>query len=144
VSRIEFDASVEHEFSGLSLFRARHAAAAENVIHGDGAGAKKNESEGDDGQRQRKLESVIASETVVQMYLPDGDSHVNADSEGGGAGEESGEHEQSAKKFSKGGKITGPYRKSEAGDEVGMLRESAENFVIAVYDHYSAQSQAQE
>jgi hypothetical protein len=127
-----------------SLFRARHAAATENVIHGDGPRAEKDERKCDDGQRQWELESVIAGQAVVQMYLPDGDCHFNADSEGGGAGEESGEHEQSAKKFREGGKIPGPCGKPQAGDEVGMLRKTPENFVIAVYDHYSAQSQTQE
>ncbi len=50
--------------------------------------------------------------------------------------------ERSAKEFSEGRKVGGPGRESEAGDELSMVLQSAENFVVSVTDHDGAESEA--
>lgn len=127
-----------------SSFLGAGATASEDVVYGDGACAEKDEREGKGGQRQRELDTVIPGEAVVPMHFPDGHDHVDADGESGEAGEESGQDEQSAKEFGEGGQVGGPCGESQAGDELGVMMESAKDFVIAMDDHNGPQGQTHE
>lgn len=99
------------------------------MVDGDRACAKKDEGEGDGGQREWEFESVIAGEAVVPVHFPNGDAKIDADGEGGGAGEESGKDEQSAEKFRERREIPGPGRKAQAGHEMSMIMQSAKDLV---------------
>ncbi len=113
----------------------------QDVIDRDRTCAEKDEREGDDRDRQGKFESVIAGEAVVPVNFPDGNDHVDADGGGRGAGEKSGENQQSAEKLCEGRQIAGPDGKTQAGHKVGMVMESAEYFVGAMNNHHRSQSQ---
>jgi hypothetical protein len=78
------------------------------------------------------------------MHFDDGHSHVDADGECGCAGEQAGDNEQSAEKFGERGKVAGPCGKAQAGYELGMMMESAEDFVRAVDEHDDSQGETHE
>ncbi len=78
------------------------------------------------------------------MHLPDGDRQVDADREGGGAGEESRQDQQPAQKLGEGGDVAQPSRQAQSGDHLRMMVQASKNLVVAVDDHDGAQGQAHE
>jgi hypothetical protein len=112
------------------------------MVQGDGAGAEENEGEGEGGQGQGEFVSAIARQSIVEVNFPDGHGHVNADGKGRHASEQTQEDEQAAKEFSKGRKIGRPGREAEAGDELGVVVKSTEDFVVSVDEHDRAQGEA--
>ena len=77
----------------------------------------------------------------MEVHLGDGDGEIDADAESRNPGEEAEQHEHSAEELGKGRDVCRPARKSEAGDEVGVVVESAENFVVSVDKHDGAESE---
>ena len=112
------------------------------MIESDRTCAKKDEGEGEGGQRQREFVSAVAHQSVVEVHLGDGDGEIDADGKSSHAREQAQQDEQAAKEFSEGRKIGGPGRESEAGDELSMVLQSAENFVVSVTGHDGAESEA--
>jgi hypothetical protein len=78
----------------------------------------------------------------MKVDFDDGDGEINADREGGSAREQADEYEDAAKEFGESGEISSPARQAEAGDELNVVMQAAEYFVITVDDHYHAQSEA--
>jgi len=112
------------------------------VIEGDGSAAEEDQCEGQGGQGEREFVTVLAHQSVVPVNFCDGDRHIDADSEGGGAGEEADQQEQSAEEFREGGEIAGPGGQTKAMNELGVVLQAAEHFVVSVADHDGAQSEA--
>ncbi len=111
------------------------------MIECDWTRAEKNEAEGQSRNRQWELISALPYQSVVEVHLGDGDGKIDADRESGDSGEQTDEHENTAKEFGKCGKIGGPAGKTEAGDELNVVMKSAENFVISVAGHDGAEGQ---
>jgi hypothetical protein len=109
------------------------------VIKGDGAGSEEDEGECEGGQSQGEFVSAVAGHPIVEVHLGDGDGQVDADGSSGHTGEEAEQNEKAAKELGKGRQIGGPGREPEAGDELGMVVESAENLVEAVDSHDGAE-----
>src|SRR5579863_8419842 len=76
------------------------------------------------------------------MHFPDRDAQVYADGEGGGASEESRQHEQSPQELSERRNVAGPGGQPQAGHEFGVVMQTAEDFVGAMHDHNGTQSKA--
>jgi hypothetical protein len=112
------------------------------VIEGDGATAEKNKGECKCGKSEGEFVSAVAHHPVVEVHLGDGDGQIEADGKSGHAREKAYENEQAAKEFGKGGEIGCPGWESQAGDELGMVVKSSENFVGSVADYDGAKSQA--
>jgi hypothetical protein len=114
------------------------------VVQGDGTSAEKDQSKGQSGHRERELESVIAGQSIVQVHFPDRDAEVHADGESRDAGKESSKYQQAAKEFREGRNVAQPVGKTETRDEVGVMMQASENFVVAMHDHNGAQGQTHE
>jgi hypothetical protein len=71
----------------------------------------------------------------VEVHLGDGDGEIDADGKSSYASEQAQQDEQASKELGEGRKIRGPGRESEAGDDLRMMLQSAENFVVSVADH---------
>jgi hypothetical protein len=123
------------------LLRFSATAGDADVVKGDGAGSKEDEREGEGGESERKLGSPVAGQAVVEMHFGDGDGEIDADGKCGHAGEQACEDEYATEELGKGGEICGPAGESKAGDELNMVVEAAENFVVSVIGHDSAKSQ---
>ena len=91
---------------------------------------------------QGQFDAAVADQSVVEVHLGDSDGKVDADGECRATSEQSDEHKQAAEELGKRGEIPGPRRQSEAGDELGMVVKSAENFVVSVIEHDGAQGEA--
>ncbi len=124
---------------GLLGFSA--AAGGTDVIEGDGATTEEDEREGEGGEGQRKFVTVLAQESIMEVNFGDGDGQIDAYGKGGGAGEEADDHEQSAKEFAEGGEIAHPCGQPQAGDEMNVLLQAVENFMITVADHDGAEGE---
>jgi hypothetical protein len=111
------------------------------VVEGDRASTEEDEAKGKGGQSQRELVSVVAHQSIVEVYFGDGDRHVDADGKSRGTGKQADNHKHAAKELGEGGEICGPARKSKAGDELNVMVKSAENLVISVANHDGAQSE---
>jgi hypothetical protein len=94
----------------------------------------KNEGEGESGEGQGEFVSAIAHQSVVEVYFGDGDGHIDADGESRHTGEQAEKDEQAAEEFREGGKIRGPARESEAGDEIGVVVKSAKDLIVSMAD----------
>ena len=112
------------------------------MIEGDGASTEKDEGKGEGGEGEGQFVSTVARHSVMEVHLGDGDREIDADAEGGYAGEQAEQQEQSAEELGEGREVGRPARESEAGDEVGVVVESAENLVVAVDKHDGAESEA--
>jgi hypothetical protein len=106
-----------------------------DVVEGDGASAEEDEGEGEGGQGEGKFVSTVAHESIVEVHLDYGDAQIDADGKGRDASEEAKEDEDGAKEFGEGRDVGGPGRETEAGDKLGVVVESAENFVVSVDEH---------
>src|SRR5271154_184500 len=113
-----------------------------DVVEGDRATAEEDEAKGKGGQSQGEFVAVVAHQSIVEVHFGDGDRHIDADGESGGAGEQADKHEHAAKELGKGGKIGGPAGESEASHELNVVVKSAENLVISVADHDCAERDA--
>jgi len=111
------------------------------VVEGDGACAEEDQSKGEGSQSQGKFISAIAQQSVMEVYLGDGDGQIDADGKSRHAGKESDQYQQAAKKLGEGREISSPGRQSEAGDELNVVVKSAENLVVSVADHDRAKGQ---
>ncbi len=100
--------------------------------------AEENQPEGECGHGQGKFVAVFTHQSIVEVDFCNGNNQINADRESRSPGEQAKEHQQTAEKLGESGKISGPGRKSEAGNEVSVLLKPAENLVIAVSDHDGA------
>ena len=118
------------------------AAGCTDVIERDGAAPEEDEGECEGGQRQGEFVSVVAHQSVVEVHLGDSYGQIDADGESGHASEQSQQDEQAAKEFGERRQVGGPGRKSEAGDELSVVLESAENFMVSVAEHDSAEGEA--
>jgi hypothetical protein len=118
------------------------AAGSADVVEGDGSTAEENEREGQGREGERELVAVLAHQSVMEMHFRDGDRHIDADGEGGGAGKETDENERPAKELGKGGEISSPGGQAKAVNELSVVLKAAENFVVSVTNHDSAQSEA--
>jgi hypothetical protein len=78
----------------------------------------------------------------VKVHPGDSYGQIDADGKSGHAREQSQQDEEAAKEFGKGGEVGGPGRKSETGNKLSMVLKSAENFVVSVAEHNSAESEA--
>jgi hypothetical protein len=121
---------------------AAAAAGGADVIEGDGAGAEEDEGKCEGGESQGEFVSSVARESIMEVHLGDGDGEIDADAKSSNAGEQAEQQEQSAEELSKGRDVGGPARESEAGDEVGVVMESAENLVVSMDKHDGAESEA--
>ena len=75
-------------YSGLCLPSLEtRAAAAEDLIHGDGPATEENQCECESCDGQRKLETAVTAQPIVPMHFCDCHTQVDADGEGGGTGE---------------------------------------------------------
>jgi len=130
--------------TGLSfpLLEFPAAAGGADVVEGDGAGAEENEGEGEGGQSKGEFASAVAHQSVVEVDLGDGYGQIDADGKSSHASEQAQQDEQAAEEFSEGREVGGPGRESEAGDELGVVLQSAENFVVSVIDYDGAKSEA--
>lgn len=125
---------------GLPGFRGTATGGAD-VVEGDGATAEKDEGKCQGGQSEREFVSVVADQSVVEMYLGDGDGKIDADGKCGDASEQAQQNEQAPEELNEGGEVSAPGGESEADDEVGVVAKSAENFVVTVAEHDGAQSE---
>jgi len=116
------------------------AAGGADVVEGDGACAEEDEGEGQGGQGEGGF--ISADQAAVDVIFGDGDGEIDADSECRDAGEEAEQDEQGAKEFGEGGDVGGPGGETEAGNKLGVVVESAENFVVSVEEHDEAQGEA--
>ena len=130
--------------TGLSfpLLEFPAAAGGADVVEGDGAGAEENEGEGEGGQGKGEFVSAVAHQSVVEVDLGDGYGQIDADGKSSHASEQAQQDEQAAEEFSEGREVGGPGRESEAGDELSVVLQSAENFVVSVIDYDGAKSEA--
>jgi hypothetical protein len=78
----------------------------------------------------------------VEVHLEDGDRQVDADGKRGHAGEQAKQDQQAPNEFGKRGKIGSPGWEPEAGDELSMVLETAENLVLSVVEHDGTQGEA--
>jgi hypothetical protein len=113
-----------------------------DVVEGDGSSAEKDKGEGKGGESHSEAVSVISDQPVVRGYLPDRDTHIDANSESGCASEQAEQHEQTSEELGEGRKIPAPCGQTEAADELNVMVQSAENLVIAEVDHDCAESEA--
>jgi hypothetical protein len=113
-----------------------------NVVEGDGTAAEEDECEGNGGQSQGKLVSAIAHQSVMEVHLGDGDGQIDTDGKSSHASEQADQNEQAAEEFGEGGKICAPGGKSEAGNELNMVLEAAEDLVVSVVDDDGAKNEA--
>ena len=134
--------AAETGLSCFSLLGFPAAAGGADVVEGDGAGAEENEGEGEGGQSKGEFVSAVAHQSVVEVDLGDGYGQIDADGKSSHAGEQAQQDEQAAKEFSEGREVGGPGRESEAGDELSVVLQSAENFVVSVIDYDGAKSEA--
>jgi hypothetical protein len=111
------------------------------VVEGNGAAAEKDEGECESGETEGEFVPAGANHSVVEMDLQDGDGEIDADSDGGDAGEQAQQQEQAAEEFGEGGKISAPGWKPEMGDHINVVVESAENLVVSVDKHDGAESE---
>ncbi len=111
------------------------------MIECDGTRAEKNQAEGQSCERHRKLVTALPHQSVVEVDLGDGDGKIDADRKSGDSGEQTDQHQDTAKEFGKCGKISGPAGETEAGDELNVVMKSTENFEISVASHDGAQGQ---
>ncbi len=118
------------------------AAGGADVVERDGAGTEEDEGEGEGGQSQGEFVAAVAHQSVVEVHLGDGDGHIDADGKSSHASEQAQQDEQAANEFGEGGEVGGPGRESEAGDQLSMVVESAEDFVVSVADHDGAEGEA--
>lgn len=112
------------------------------MIECDGACTEEDETEGKGSEREREFVTPIAHQSVMKVDFGDGDGQIDANGKSREAGEQADQHKDAAKKFGKGGKICGPAGEPEAGDELNMVVESTENFMVSVSDHDGAQGKA--
>jgi len=115
------------------------------MIKRDGAGAEENQSKGEGAGGEGKFVSWPigrSQETIVPVDFPNGDRQVDADGEGGGAGEESGQNQQATEKLGEGRDVAQPAGQAHAGHELREMMQAAENLVISVGDHNRAQCEA--
>ena len=70
----------------------------------------------------------------MEVHSGDGDGEIDADGEGSHPGKQTQEHEQTAEKFGEGGEVGTPCGKSQAGDELNVMMQAAENFMVSVVD----------
>jgi hypothetical protein len=138
-----FDSDESQRHAGAGNDSAGEAAAAaEDVIEGDWTGAEKDQGEGNRGGGHGELVSGAIGrphKSIVQMHFPDGDAEIDADSEGSGAGEESDDEQQPAEELCECRDIAQPRGKSHAADGMSEAMQSAENLVITVRGHDSAE-----
>ncbi len=113
-----------------------------DVIEGDGAAAEEDKGKCEGGESQREFVSTVAHHSVVEVHLGDGDGHIDADGQSCNASEQAQHNKKAAEELGEGGKVGGPARESEAGDELGVVVKSAENLVVSVDDHDSAKGEA--
>jgi len=112
-----------------------------DVIEGDGASTEEDEGKGEGGESEGEFVSTVAGHSAMEVHLGDGDGEIDADTKSRNAGEEAEQHEHSAEELGKGRDIGRPARESEAGDEVSVVVESAENLVVSVDKHDGAESE---
>jgi hypothetical protein len=112
------------------------------VVNGDRASSKEDQGKRKTGCSKGELESVIARQPIVQMHLPDRDDQVHADGEGCGSSEESRQYKYSAQELGERRDIAGPGGQPQAGHEISVVMETAEDFVRAVYRHNGTQNNA--
>jgi hypothetical protein len=118
------------------------AAGGADVVEGDGAGAEEDEGEGESGQGQGEFVSAGAHQSLVEVDLGDGDGEIDADGNGGHAREQAQQDEDAAKELGERREVAGPGGETEAGDELSVVVESAENFLVSVAEHDCAESEA--
>jgi hypothetical protein len=126
----------------IRLLESSATAGRTDVVEGDGAGAEKNQGEGESRKGQGELISVLAQETVVKVNFGDGDTEIEADGGAGDASEEADQDQEASEKLSEGGQIRRPDGKPQADDELDMVVQAAENLLVSVTEHDSAQSEA--
>jgi hypothetical protein len=112
------------------------------MVQRDGAGAEENKSKSKSSDGKGELEAAIAGQAIVQMHFPNGDREIDADGEGGSAGKETGQDQQSTEKLREGGKVSCPGWQTQAAYELGVMMKASENFVISVRDHDGAERDA--
>ncbi len=112
------------------------------MVKGDRSASKKDESKCESGHSEREFVSTIAHQAIVKMDFGDCDRQVDADGKSGGPGEQANQYEQAAKKFREGRQIGAPGREAEAGHELNMVVEAAEDFVISVVYYDGAKGEA--
>jgi len=112
------------------------------MVERHGAAAEEDEGKSEGGQGEGQFVSTVAHQSVVDVHLGDGDGEIDADGKSSHPSEQAQQQEQTAKEFSEGRKVSGPGGESEAGDELGVVMESAENFVVSVVKHNRAQGEA--
>lgn len=112
------------------------------MVEGDRSSAEEDEGESEGSQSEREFVSAVAHQAVVDVHLGNGDGQVDADREGSYTSEQAQQDEQAAKELGEGRKVRGPGRESEAGDELRVMLQSTENFVVSVADHDGAEGEA--
>ena len=112
------------------------------MVKGDRSAAEKDESKCESGHSEREFVPAIAHQAIVKVNFGDCDRQVDADGKGGGPCEQAKQYEQAAKEFRKGRQIGTPGREAEAGHELNVMVESAEDFLISVAYYDGAEGEA--
>jgi hypothetical protein len=118
------------------------AAGGADVVECDGASAEEDEGEGDGSEGEGEFVSAGTHQSFVEVNLGDGYGEIDADGEGRHACEQAHHDEDAAEEFGERRDIAGPGRQTQAGDELSMVLESAENFLVSVAEHDCAESEA--
>ena len=112
------------------------------MIEGDGAAAEEDEGKSEGGQSQGEFVSAVAHQPIVEVHLGDGDGQIDANTESSDASEQSQQDKHAAEELGEGGEVGGPGGESEAGDELRMVVQSAEDFEGSVTNHDGAEGKA--
>lgn len=130
-----------HEsYEGASLCGLGFAAsAAPNMVERDRSGAKKDESEGNGSEGERKFVStILREEAVFPMHFCNRHAQIDQDGETGAAGKQSKDHKNASEKLRSSGEVSHPARQSEAAHHLNVMRQTPEYFGISVANHDGA------
>jgi hypothetical protein len=112
------------------------------MVERNWAAAKENQSERQGRESQWKLRAAVARQSIVNVHFHDGDSHIDADCESGGAGEKTDQNQQASKELSKGRQICAPAGQAQTLHKLNMVMKSAENLVVTMDHENHAQGEA--
>jgi len=109
------------------------------VVEGDGTPSEEDQAESECRQGEGEFIPPVTEQSVVEVHRGDGDGQIDADGKSGYPREQPQQNEQAAKELAERREVAGPSRQSEAGDELGMVVESAENLLGSMADHDCAE-----
>jgi hypothetical protein len=114
------------------------------MVKGDGTAVEAHQGECNGSEGEGKFVSAVARESIMKVDFGNGDAHINAQGEGSDAGKEADKDQYAAKEFGESGEVSAPGGKAEAGNELNVVMETAENFMIAVDKENNTKDEAQD